>query len=79
MPLVVNRLGGGHTKTNTHTHTHTHTHTQAYRHHEQKQFQETGCTPAFGRCAPDLQIRIHVIIKKNSFFNSYLSNSFFNT
>ena len=38
MPIVINRLGDGHTHKhtcklrNTHTHTHTHIHTHAYRH-----------------------------------------------
>jgi len=38
--LVINSLGGTHTRTHIHTHTHTHTHN-----HGQKQFQETRCTP----------------------------------
>jgi len=43
MPLVINSLGVD-----------TQAHTQAYRHHRQKQFQETSGMPALGQCATGL-------------------------
>jgi len=57
-PLVINSLGGRHT------------HTHAYRHHGQKQFQETSRMPAFGQCT--LGLKKDLMSKYYSLFPYFL-------